>query len=80
MRTGKRVVNDGERNSGVTPATNAREPEEGAMNQVRILNSMRGFKNAAKTYDLPVAARFVKFAKLFPRPFKQVEVEARDRF
>ena len=36
----------------------------------QILNSMRGFKNAAEAYDLPVAARFVKFAKLFPKLFK----------
>ena len=36
----------------------------------QILNSMRGFKNAAEAYDLPVAARFVKFAKLFPKSFK----------
>ena len=31
---------------------------------------MRGFKNAAEIYDLPMAARFVKFAKLFPQLFR----------
>ena len=36
----------------------------------QILNSIRGFKNAAETFDLPVAARFVKFTKLFPKLFK----------
>ena len=35
----------------------------------QILNSMRGFKNAAEAYDLPIAARFVKFAKLYPKLF-----------
>ena len=36
----------------------------------QILNSMRGFKNAAEAFDLPVAARFVKFTKLFPKLFQ----------
>ena len=31
---------------------------------------MRGFENAAEAYSLPIGARFVKFARLFPKLFK----------
>ena len=45
----------------------------------QILNSMRGFKNAAEAFDMPVAARFVKFAKLFPKLFKLAGEDGRLR-
>jgi len=50
----------------------ARIPDAGLtiVKMAQILNSMRGFKNAAEVYSLPVAARFVKFAKLFPKLFR----------
>ena len=50
----------------------ARIPDPGLtiVKMAQILNSMRGFKNAAEVYSLPVAARFVKFAKLFPKLFR----------
>ena len=36
----------------------------------QILNGMRGFRNSAELYSLPVAARFVSFAKIYRKLFK----------
>jgi hypothetical protein len=36
----------------------------------QILNSLRGFKNSAEAYSLPIGARFVKIVRLYPKLFK----------
>ena len=50
----------------LSPSVGMPDPAQNGPN----IEQRAGVPNAAEAYDLPEATRFVKFAKLFPKPFK----------